>query len=163
MALVSTGYILTVTVIDNGRNRSTLRYQLRSADFATAVTDSATILAALQDVTQAEITGYQISELFREDAVILPGYGIHVEDKASVTCQLTTGGGKKANFKIPAPVSGIFQATQDQGANIVDVTDSLLVAYGNIFKSTGQAYISDGEDLDLLISGKRIHAKSNFG
>lgn len=163
MALAHVWFELTASLADNGANITTKRFRLRSADIATAITDSAAIIAALDAVTNSVIVGYRISDVFYEGSVTYPAAGIENEDKASVSVLLTTGGGKKANLKIPAPVIGIFNATEGAGANVVDVSDAALNTYFDCFKSGGECFVSDGEDLDSLMSGKRISAKSLNG
>lgn len=163
MALATDGYWLTVSLVDNGGNVSTLRYELTSADAATAVTDAATIIAALDAVTNAVISNYSWGERFAENAFAYPAAGIENEDKASVTVLLDGAGAKKANFKIPAPVIGVFMGATGPSANEVDVLDAALVTYGGIFEAGGEAYISDGETMDSMLNGKRISAGSQKG
>lgn len=163
MALVTSGYRGQVSVVDNGGNVASKTYELRSVDFATAVIDMATIVAALQGVTDGIISAYTISEVFKEDAFVYPVSNVENENKASVSVLLTTVGAKKANFKIPAPRPAIFQGTTGTSANIVDITNAAMIAYANLFKAGAEAYISDGEDLSQMLSGKRISAKKNFG
>lgn len=161
MALVSEGFWMRVTVVDNGNNKTIKTYQLRAADFATATTDSTTILNALNAVTDSTISGFSIAQRFFEDTFAFPASGVQNEDKASISCVITNS--KSANLKIPAPIPAMFQDTTGGAANVVDVTNGDLIAYTNIFKAAGQSYISDGDDLLLVSSGKRISAKSNFG
>ena len=163
MALTSAGWWLTCTLVDNGGNVTTKRFQLRSADAATALTDSAAVIAALNAITNAVMSSYRYGEEFKEDAFAFPAAGIENEDKASITCLLTTTGAKKGNLKIPAPVIGIFQGASGPSANIVDIGDTDLGTYADLFKAAAECYISDGEDLDEMMSGKRISAKSNNG
>lgn len=163
MALVANGFELVATLVDNGGNTSTLRYELVSADHATALTDSAAIVAALVAVTNSVMSGYAIRTLFSENAFAYPAAGVENEDKASITVLLDGLGNKKANVKIPAPVIGIFTATLGLGANVVDISDADLLTYLGIFEDGGECYISDGEFMDLPLTGKRISAKSNSG
>jgi len=148
---------------DAGGNKLTKRYQLRSADAAGAATDSAAVVAALAAITGCVFTNYRYGEEFLEDGFAFPADGVELEKKASITCLLTTDGAKLANFKVPAPVVGIFQGATGPKLNEVDVDDADLNTYADIFKTGGEAYISDGEDLEEMISGKRISAKSNRG
>lgn len=163
MALVSVGWWLTCSMVDNGGNTTTLRYQLRSADAAAAATDSAAVIAALNAVTNSVMARYAFGERYEENAFAYPAAGVENEDKASLTCLLTTSGQKKANLKVPAPVIGIFVDATGPGANVVDTSDVDLGTYVDLFKTGAECYISDGEDLDSLLSGKRISAKSNLG
>jgi len=162
MALVTNNFWLTISLADNGANVSTKTYQLQAADFATATTDAATIIAALNGVTNSVIVGYSLSERFIENAISYPAAGVENEDKASIT-GLLVGGIKKANFQIPAPVISMFQGATGPAANIVDVSDAALVVYADLFDTGGEAYISDGELLDFMLSGSRISAKSRKG
>lgn len=163
MALAHVWYELTVTLADNGANITTKRYRLRSADFTLAVTDSAAIISALDAITNSVIVGYRINDVWHEGTVVYPADGVENENKASLTVLLTTGGGKKANLKVPAPVIGIFQGASGYKANIVDASDADLNTYIDLFKSGAECFVSDGEDLEDLMSGKRISAKKNFG
>ncbi len=163
MGLVSNGWWLRVSLADNGANVITKRYDLTAADAATAATDVSVIIAALVAVTDAIVISYAYGEEFKEDTVVYPAAGIENENKASITATLTTGGGKKANIKIPAPIIGIFLAPTGASANVVNIGNGTLTTYTDIFAAGGEAYISDKEVLESLQSGKRISAKSNNG
>ncbi|GAI34776.1 unnamed protein product, partial [marine sediment metagenome] len=119
--------------------------------------------AAVDAITNSVIVGYRINDVFHEGTVVYPADGVENECKASITVLLDTGGGKKANLKVPAPVIGIFKDTTGFGADEVDITDADLVTYMDLFKSGQECYISDGEDLNKGMSGKRIHAHSLHG
>lgn len=163
MALVSQGWFLSVTMVDNGANVTTMQFALRSADAAAAATDSAAVIAALDACTDAVISDYYIKNKYSENSLAYPAAGIENENKASITVLLAGAGNKKANLKIPAPVIGLFTASSGGGANVVDMSDAALVTYLALFESGNECYISDGEDLVAGVSGKRISAKSNYG
>lgn len=160
MALVTSGFQLTVSLLDNGGVVSNLEYNLIAADAAAAATATATILAALSpDMTQSVISGYRLTEVFVEDALALPGANIDNNIKASITALLSGAGSKKAVLRVPAPPIAIFTAATGSGANIVDGQDAAVTAYLDLFKLTGGvATISDGETLsdnDTFVSGAR--------
>lgn len=162
MALVSRGWFLTMGIVDCGGNQITKTWQLRSADAAAAAIDGAAIRAAFNAITGAVEVAYSIGERFEENSISYPAAGVENENKASLTLLLTTGN-KKANIKIPAPVIGIFMNATGPGANVVDILDVDLNTYTDVFKDAAEAYVSDGEDLDFLLSGKRVHSKSTKG
>lgn len=162
MALVSRGWFLTMGMVDCGGNQITKTWQLRSADAAAAAIDGAAIRAAFNAVTGSVEVAYSIGERFEENSITYPAAGVENENKASLTLLLTTGN-KKANIKIPAPVIGIFMNATGPGANTVDILDVDLNTYTDVFKDAAEAYVSDGEDLDFLLSGKRVHSKSSKG
>lgn len=162
MAFVSDKYVLSITLADNGNNRITKTYKMRAADAISAATDAAIVVAALEAVSNSVVVTYRVSAVWQNDSWSYPAAGIENEDKASISVELSTAN-KVANFKIPAPVIGIFMTPAGDGANIVDVLDGDLNTYHNIFQADGEVYISDGEDSVEMLKGNRISAKRNFG
>jgi len=168
MGLVSNGFALNIQLIDGGANTANMSFDLRSADYATAVTDSAAIIAALNPITEAVIRQYSIVEKFVEDTLSLPAGTVHVEDRALMTLQLTSSPLKTVNHIVPAPVVGVFQGASGQALNVVDVNDVDLRTYIAIFHADGEATISDEEDVALnptggILRGVRAHRKSYRG
>lgn len=164
MALVSGGFELVVSLIDNGGNVSNKVYNLDSADAAAAASDAGTVLTALQGVTQAVVKSYRVSQVFVEDNLVLPAGMVQVENIAEIVMQLTSSPLKKVAHAIPAPNPAIFVGTQGPSANIVDTDNTALVDYASIWLVSGPATISDGEKIELpILSGKRIHRASRRG
>ena len=163
MALLPGGFDLRITLVDNGGNASTLSFDLRAVDHATAVTDTAAIIPIVAAATNSVISRYTISQKWEEDSFAYPVAGVENEDKASITVLLAGAGAKKANIKIPAPKIGMFVAATGPGANQVNVADPIVTNYVGMFLAAGQCYISDGETADSAISGKRVSAKNNRG
>lgn len=168
MAIVSNGYWLTVTLADNGDNRSTLEFQGDPAiltDFATALTQSTNLITDLLAVTQSVLTGYNVAERFYNDDIALPAGLVENENKASVTYSIQDTN-KKGNFKIPAPVPTVgvvFVGASGAAANQVQVNSTQIQAYADNFRTSGGFLISDGEKLNQVLVGKRISAKNNNG
>lgn len=163
MALVSTGFWAVIALVDNGGNVTRKTYHLRAADFTAATTDTGDILDALAAVTDSVIEGYQIEQRFSNDAFSYPAIGVQNENQALLDIAVADNFNKTATLTIPAPKATLFVGTAGPTANVVDVTDPLILAYVDVFKATGQAYISDGEDADFIKSGRRIHKKNNKG
>lgn len=168
MALVSQGWLATITLIDSGANTSTLSYELTSADYTEATTDVGVILTALNTITDAVIKGYKVAERFVENALSLPAAGVHVENRASVVCQIAGDPTKTVTVFIPAPVIGIFQSASGSSSNVIDVDDTDLRSYIAIWHSTAEATISDGESVALspnggILRGVRQHRASRVG
>jgi hypothetical protein len=166
MALASVGFLLTVRLVDQGSNKSTLRYDLTAADAATAAADAATIMAALAAVTDAEIQAYSLAEQF-QDGTVESGSG-EVEAIASIVAKIDSAAVKYASVKIPAPNVGIFKAAAGDDFNNVDPADTALVTYLTVFATGNEAYLSDGEALLSPgtagnVTGKRIHRASRKG
>jgi len=166
MALVSNGFVLTVTLKDSGNDNAVKKYILQSATYAAAVTDSATILAALEAITTATVFGYKISEDFIEDAFTFPT-AVEIENQAEIVVRLVDTG-KYGTIYIPAPLASIFVSPSGDGYNIVNGSNTLVGNYLAIYNSGAEAYISDGEFITPTVaqrfkSGKRIHKASNNG
>lgn len=163
MAIVGVGYEGSIELVDNGGNRTTKTYQLRATTPAEAITAIASIASSLDAITNASIVGYKASQVFAEDALVFPSGDVQIENQALVRVSIADNPLKSATFSVPAPVIGIFTGVIGGSANVVDIADADLVTYSNEFKATGSAFISDGEDLDFMVSGKRIHRKSRNG
>jgi len=165
MALVGTGFGMTVSFLDNGMNQVTREY-IMDADivtYADAETEAAAMIPRVVAVTDASIPQYRVFQIYTESALVIPGSGVQVEDQASITALLTTPGNKQANINIPAPKPAIFVATSGKQANIVNTGNTALVTFTDSFKVAGKFTISDGEEISRLVDGKRVHKKSNKG
>jgi hypothetical protein len=172
MALVSKGTYLNVTLADAAGNKSTLRYALDFADLAalnTGAASIATILAALDAVTDANVIAYNMGEDFAEDAVFYGTPGSEVENVALITARVD--GSTPAKFttlRVPAPNDGVFLGTTGENRNIVDTADAAIRTYLGLFTSTGHVTVSDGERIEDPTAagtwkGKRIHRGSRNG
>jgi len=165
MALVSDGFVLEVTLIDNGANTTTRSFELKATTAGTAASDSATILAGLADVSDGVVSSYSIRETFVNDALSLPtSQAVQAEVSASMTCFIADAGGKKANYRIPMPKTALFNGTIGKNANTVDTANTAVLAFHALYHpSTGVAYLSDGESAGGLIDGIRVSRKSRQG
>jgi len=159
MAFVTSGFFLSVTLMDYGENETHKRWKMTAATAATAVTDAATVIAALEAVSDAEVTGYVIEQAYVEDAFALPSTVNPVSVVASITALIDGAGSKKANVSIPAPNIGIFQSATGDGADVVDGSDASLLAYLALFQDTGELLVSDGETLGDFLKGIRVTQK----
>jgi len=158
MTLVSDGFAVNITLVDNDGNETNKLFELQSADYATAVTDSAAIVTALLNVSDGKISGEQISQRFVEDALTLPTVLTPASEVVSVTARKAGAGNKKANYAIPMPKEAIMSG------NSLIVTNAAVQAFNDLFISGNQAFISDGEflaDADPL-SGKRVTKYRRF-
>lgn len=167
MAITSDGFKGSITLVDNGNNQSTLQYDLVGADFAAALADMTAIVAALDPLTDAVVKTWTVGEKYSEKALTLPIGGVQVENVALVSVRITGHDDKYGQFRIPAPVAGLFSASSGDLANVVDPNDADLSTYGAIFGAGGHATISDGETIQGVsgqtTKGKRIHRGSRKG
>lgn len=162
------GYVLSVTLVDNGNNESTKSFHItEDAVYADALTDAQSILTALDAITNAVIKSWSLAKVYEEDALVLPAEGIQVENTARVSALITNEVAKYAQFVIPAPVIGIFTGTSGAAANTVDGADADLGTFLLLFGAAGVATVSDGETIEspstATVKGKRVHRASRKG
>lgn len=166
MTMQSQGFRLTVTLVDQGGNKSIQRFPLTGGDFATAVAQSTTIRSALAAITGLVEAGYSVADVYEEDDTV---FGTaEAENVALISARIDDTSLKYATIKIPGPVDGIFQDTAGPLYNVVDPSDADLQTYLAVFETGAQALVSDGEALlDVStagnVTGKRIHRKSRKG
>jgi hypothetical protein len=156
MALVSAGWSLSVTLLDNSGNDTTVNYQLRAASATLATTAAGVILTALGAVTGGAIGSYRLTETFVENSISFPTAAFQAEVSASITSLVADEGNKKANYRIPMPIAAVFVSTIGTGANLVNTANAAVLAYHALFASGGQAFLSDGEDAGGLLGGVRV-------
>lgn len=161
MALAKTGYSVTATLQDLGSNRSTMQFFVDPGEaLADVVSAAAGLMSALDAVTDAAIVGYRVSEVYEDSAATPAG---EIEEQALLV--VSTNDGQKALMRIPAPNVGIFAAASGPNYNVVDINDATLQLYIDEFQAGAgvEFLVSDGQTVNQLISGKRIHRGSTHG
>lgn len=165
MAITSVGWELAVTLVDSsGVNTSTKQYELVAADATAAAAAAAEVMAALLGVSDAAIKGYTIAERFAETGTFTLPTNAEIENQALLIGRLDGNPFKKVSLTIPAPKIDIFVSSTGANRNVVDLLDAAVVTYRDLFQSPGNvATVSDGETLDVLESGRRVHRHSSRG
>jgi hypothetical protein len=169
MALAHMVYRTTVTLVDAGGNKSEMKFTMTSATMADALSDAQTIVAALNPLTDAVITGYAVSDVWEDSAVQFAAGGVQVEEIALISARIDTAQEKYAILRIPAPVAGLFQATTGKKSNVVLTTYAALITYLSLCSGATPVFtVSEGEKLadptnQANLEGKRIHRGSRKG
>lgn len=167
MALVARThpFELMVQIADNSGKTTKKTFEMQSADAATAATDAAAILAALNGVTAGVVKSYSINQVFVENALVLPASGVENENQALLSIRLASDPTKYATFAIPAADPAIFVSASGAGANVVDTGNAQVNALVGLFTTGNESYLSDGElaDAALDFSGHRRHVASRTG
>jgi len=166
MAWLEQNFRMVVKVIDNGLNESTITYEMTAGDHATALTDALLIIGILEEVCAAATVSYSINQQFVNDSLVVPASAaVQVEAKALLIMRDGTNPVKKHLARIPAPETDVFLSTEGDGANIVDVTHQHVIDYNDMFDSSGECYISDGESTETggPIKGRRVSHRSRRG
>lgn len=164
MALVSKGFRLSVTMVDNGGDTNVKIFPLTATTFADAVTDSAAILIAYNAVTDCIVRDYSIQNVYANDALVLPAGGVETANTASVVVQIDGEPLKQAVISVPGPVAGMFMGASGDAANTIDTSDGALLTFISLFGPGGVCTLSDGEICENIpLSGKRVHRKTRRG
>lgn len=170
MAIVVGRRFLVMELIDNGRNMTSRRFQIVNDEEdedaeLNASTAATAFVTAFMGTTDAALVSWHTYLEHVEDALAIPASGVQVEDTALLLFSIDGMPQKSATLSIPAPKPGIFVASAGDGANIVDTGDAAVIALRDamLANSDPLIYVSDGELVDSLISGRRVHRKSRKG
>lgn len=149
MAFVSTGFEVTITIIDKGSNITTKTLGVRGADFDEATTNALAYRVALTNVMASVITGFRVSEVYAEDTLVLPTGDTAINSMQAILSGLIEGDPlKRATWTIPGPLPLVFNSTTaGENYDIVNPANSFVLALTNQYKAAGSVFISDGEDL----------------
>lgn len=148
------GFFVALSLLDGQGDTSIVRYGLTSADYATAQTDVAAVIAAINLLSDSIVVSYSLQQVYDENAIV-PVAGAENAIKALMSFQLENRPAK-ANLSVPSPKASIFQATTGPDAKIVDLTNAGVVAFEALFLTGGNCYLSDGETADDLLKGRKV-------
>lgn len=158
MALVNDGFELDVVLGGIDDSTQTRNYQFDSSvtTYAEAVTATGTVLTALAAVSDGAVKSYVIKARSVEDAYNRPSVATAERGDGAIVSGEIDGNPLKAYvFTVPYPKTSIFLATAGKNYNVVDIADTDLLAYKNLFSAAGVCTISDGEKAGNMVSGKR--------
>lgn len=155
MALVAQGYELAVTIVDSAGDTATRTYTLNPGSATDPDVIATAVLTRLNAITDGVVKTYRLSHVFIEDALVLPAAPIEVEDQAKVVVGIQGKPLDKATVSIPAPIAALFVSTTGENRNVVNIANTDLVSYLNLWGSDQFLTISDGDFLDTPIKGWR--------
>ncbi|GAJ06501.1 unnamed protein product, partial [marine sediment metagenome] len=134
MAIVTDHFEVTVKLVDEGANHSTLTFQSQDAAYADVVVAKTALVAALEAITDCVIQRISINEVWKNDAFAYPA-GVETANKLSATVELEGGIGKKANIKVPGPKDALFGASGTAGFNTLDTSNAAFITYCELFEN----------------------------
>lgn len=139
-------YDLSYTLRDAFQRKSTRSYQVTALDFVAAQVVVSTLMAAVANLTNAEILKTNLAENSPYTDTVTAGANID----AGLTVVWEIGGipGKQGVTKVPAPDITLFDA-----AGVLDLADARVTAYAAPFLA-GDVLISDGEVVDAILNGR---------
>jgi hypothetical protein len=147
-----TVFTLDVTLADAYGRKTRKHYETEDisgadlgAEYLAAQAFATTLMAALANLSEAEILYYNLgSETTFTDTA---DAGANKDE--GITVQAKKLDNKLASLKVPAPVNSVIDPD-----GTVDLTDALVTAYFNHFLVGGGFTCSDGENIVSLVSGR---------
>lgn len=118
-----------------------------ASDYAAAESAINQIAGALAAVTDGTLSSVTLTSVVSSDAAAGGG---DVFENGMVNVYLDAGGEKVTQLYIPAPVQGIFLATDGKNRDVIDLTDADLVQY--VQQVAQHAFVSDGEQIDTTLT-----------
>jgi hypothetical protein len=135
----------TVQLMDDLNTSVTKRYEMEATTLAQAAIDMGVLAAHLLAVTDLGIVSvtYSIKDTAEASS---PAAGSNVDTGATFRLRLDSG--KVASHKIPG-----FPQSKVGGNRAIDPADADVVAYFGNFETAGAFKLSDGETVDIVLSG----------
>jgi len=135
----------TVQLMDDLNTSVTKRYEMEATTLAQAAIDMGVLAADLLAVTDLGIVSvtYSIKDTAEASS---PASGSNVDTGATFRLRLDSG--KVASHKIPG-----FPQSKVGGNRAIDPADADVAAYFGNFETAGAFKLSDGETVDVVLSG----------
>jgi hypothetical protein len=134
----------SITLQDSFDRRSTKRFEGDFVDFAAAGTAVVLLVADLDALSDAQVIAYNVGQKSDYSGSLVAGANLD----AGITLSVQKDDNEKAVLKVPAPALSVVNAD-----GTVDITAALVTDYVDNW-ITGTWYISDGENVASLLSGK---------
>lgn len=134
----------TITLRDAFTRETTKRFEGDFVDFVTAQTALVLLVSDLDALSDAQVIRYTCGQ--KADYAGNLVAGANLDEGISLSVVKTDGA--KATLKVPAPALSVVNAD-----GTVDITAALVTDYVDNW-ITGTWYVSDGEEVDSLLSGK---------
>lgn len=134
----------SITLQDAFDRRTTKRFEGDFADFATAQSAMVLLVADIDALSEAQVIAYNVGQ--KSDYAGSLVAGANLDQGITLSVQKTDN--EKAVLKVPAPTLSVVNAD-----GTVDITNALVTDYVDNW-ITGTWYVSDGDEVDSLLSGK---------
>ena len=136
---------LSVKLVDAYNRNASKRFEMTAADHATAVTDTATIIAALNAVTDGGVVSYILSE--KTAVGDSPTAGANRDE--GVTLSVLLQDTEKGSIKVPMPVKTAIDANGN-----LDITSPAWVTFVNLYGNGNECLLSDGDHVITFLAGQ---------
>lgn len=165
MALVSQRFEVEVSFMESS-GKTVNRTYVGGANITTPAelaVEWALALPFVNAMTDSVISQYVYKQVFVEDALVLPADAEN-NDQALFTGKIFGDPTDSAIVSIPAASIGIFVTPTGAGRDIVDMSDTAVQSFIDLFSDSGtngEWVISDGEQWsEATVSGRRRNTKS---
>ena len=134
----------TITLQDAFDRRSTKRFEGDFLDFAAASTALVLLVADLDGLSDAEVISYSVGQKSSYSGSLTGNANLD----EGITLSVMKTDNERAVLKVPAPAMSVVNAD-----GTVDITDALVTDYVDNW-ITGTWYVSDGDEVASLLSGR---------
>lgn len=137
--------IITVVLKDAYSRRTTKMVETTSTTLADALTDAEDLASALEAVSTCGVAAYTISE--KGERVPTTAAGSNLDAGATIHCRLDNG--KVFPFKVPGIETTLLNAD-----GTVKISDPSVLALIDLFESTGNLRVSEGDVIAAIERGE---------
>lgn len=160
MALSAGRWFTVIELVETSGKRTTKRFEQSAPADAAAALAAATALATdMAAVSDAVVSAYHCYQEYVEDSLSLPA-SAELQNQAILQFSIDGEPTKSGRVVIPAPKDSLFAASSGPNYDIIDTTDSDVIAFAANWLLDDLYYLSDGETADALLGGKRRHVKA---
>lgn len=142
-------YVVTHFYRDVNNGETLKQYEGTFSDFTSARSAADDLLTDAQALTDGHIYRETLAET--NDIAGAAAASSNVFERISATVDLS--GGDRGNFQMPSPVASVFVG------NALDTAATVWTDFTANFGS-GLWTVSDGEEIDATVRGKRIYVRS---
>jgi len=161
MALTADRWFTVVELVETSGKKTRKRFeQSAPADDTAARAAALALVTDLAAITDAVVASYHTYQEFVEDALSLPA-SAELQNQAVIQLSIDDEPTKSATVIVPAPKDAIFAGATGPNYDILDVADTDLIAFVANFTTEALYYVSDGEQAETLLGGKRRHVRAS--
>lgn len=165
MAFDAINFEVQVHFEDNGGGLSMRTYGVvAGTEYADLVTALPTTIATIAATSDCLIYDYAIRSIWVNDTPTIPASGIQNENQALLTLKILGKPLDSATLSIPGAKPALFVTTSGPGANVVNMSSSLITNFVGLLEDGALLTVSDGDNVIIQGGkGKRRHTKNNNG
>jgi hypothetical protein len=153
---------------DEDEQMTRRRFHIRwDTDLITTLGHAGDFGDVLEPLSESALKEFTLSLRFTNDGSPTPLAGAENQESGRIVFDLLpnppSGITKRSTVDVPSPVDAIRVAATGVQSNIIDVSDALIAALTVALQAGGDAYLSHGQDVDVVLDGYVHHKRSRRG